>query len=106
MWILFVLYCIPTYFCSIKNTFNPGGVGTVIVPNDDNDDQSNGCSQPRTATAITIKNNVICLNVRSNRKSVSHGFLAKIFSTLDRFGVVVDLISTSEVCSLNISLID
>lgn len=37
------------------------------------------------------------LNVNSNRKSVSHGFLAGIFGTLDRFGVVVDLISTSEV---------
>jgi len=32
------------------------------------------------------------LNVQSNRKSVSHGFLAGIFGTLDRFGVVVDLI--------------
>lgn len=28
---------------------------------------------------------------------MSHGFLAGIFGTLDRFGVVVDLISTSEV---------
>lgn len=37
------------------------------------------------------------INVNSNRKSVSHGFLAGIFGTLDRFGVVVDLISTSEV---------
>lgn len=37
------------------------------------------------------------LNVNSNRKSVSHGFLAGIFGVLDRFGVVVDLISTSEV---------
>ena len=37
------------------------------------------------------------LNVHSNRRSVSHGFLAGIFGNLDRFGVVVDLISTSEV---------
>ena len=37
------------------------------------------------------------LNVQSNRKNVSHGFLAGIFVTLDRFGIVVDLISTSEV---------
>ena len=48
-------------------------------------------------TAVTIKDHVIVLNVHSNRKSVSHGFFAKIFSTLDRYGVVVDLISTSEV---------
>ncbi|KAJ3852636.1 Aspartate/glutamate/uridylate kinase [Lentinula lateritia] len=48
-------------------------------------------------TAVTIKERIIVINVNSNRKSVSHGFLAGIFGTLDRFGVVVDLISTSEV---------
>jgi len=48
-------------------------------------------------TAVTIKENIVVLNVNSNRKSVSHGFLAGIFGTLDRFGVIVDLISTSEV---------
>ncbi|KAI0074988.1 aspartate kinase [Panus rudis PR-1116 ss-1] len=48
-------------------------------------------------TAVTIKERIVVLNVESNRKSVSHGFLAGIFGVLDRFGVVVDLISTSEV---------
>ncbi|EAU81349.2 hypothetical protein CC1G_11606 [Coprinopsis cinerea okayama7 len=51
----------------------------------------------RLPTAVTIKENIMVVNVHSNRKSVSHGFLAGIFGTLDRFGVVVDLISTSEV---------
>lgn len=51
----------------------------------------------RLPTAVTIKERIVILNVNSNRKSVSHGFLARIFGTLDRFGVVVDLISTSEV---------
>jgi hypothetical protein len=46
---------------------------------------------------VTIKEHIVVINVNSNRKSVSHGFLAGIFGTLDRFGVVVDLISTSEV---------
>lgn len=46
---------------------------------------------------MTIKENIVVLNVNSNRKSVSHGFLAGIFGVLDKFGVVVDLISTSEV---------
>ena len=46
---------------------------------------------------MTIKERIVILNVESNRKSVSHGFLAGIFGTLDRFGIVVDLISTSEV---------
>ncbi|KAJ3162367.1 Aspartokinase [Geranomyces michiganensis] len=48
-------------------------------------------------TAVTIKDNVIVLNVHSNRKSVSHGFFAQIFLALDRHGIVVDLIATSEV---------
>ena len=51
----------------------------------------------RLPTAVTIKEHIVILNVNSNRKSVSHGFLAGIFGTLDRFGVVVDLVSTSEV---------
>ncbi|KAJ3535829.1 hypothetical protein NMY22_g6309 [Coprinellus aureogranulatus] len=51
----------------------------------------------RLPTAVTIKENIMVINVHSNRKSVSHGFLAGIFGTLDRFGVVVDLIATSEV---------
>ncbi|KAJ2913805.1 hypothetical protein MD484_g6618, partial [Candolleomyces efflorescens] len=54
-------------------------------------------SRKRLPTAVTIKENIMLINVHSNRKSVSHGFLAGIFGTLDRFGVVVDLIATSEV---------
>lgn len=51
----------------------------------------------RLPTAVTIKDNILVLNVHSNRKTISHGFFARIFGTLDRYGVVVDLISTSEV---------
>ncbi|XP_006463701.1 hypothetical protein AGABI2DRAFT_208605 [Agaricus bisporus var. bisporus H97] len=108
----------------IKNVENPRGGGTVIHPDPDADaphlhqDSSNPPSIPepvspmmlhaleaaadsphrkRLPTAVTIKEHIVVLNVHSNRKSVSHGFLAGIFSTLDRFGVVVDLITTSEV---------
>lgn len=48
-------------------------------------------------TAVTIKDNIVILNVNSNRARVSHGFLARLFGVLDSFGIVVDLISTSEV---------
>ncbi|KAJ3218141.1 Aspartokinase [Dinochytrium kinnereticum] len=89
----------------IKNTFKPKGAGTLILPNTEGSPKiANGISSTRRdsfpsrhATAVTIKDNVIVLNVHSNRKSVSHGFFAQIFSTLDKFGIVVDLISTSEV---------
>ncbi|KAG9223991.1 hypothetical protein CCMSSC00406_0004393 [Pleurotus cornucopiae] len=100
----------------IKNVENPEGGGTVIHPDSDIDAvdaldavsatlsgtrslsvSSDDRPQRKLPTAVTIKEHIIILNVNSNRKSVSHGFLAGIFSTLDRFGVVVDLISTSEV---------
>ncbi|KAH9849590.1 aspartate kinase [Lenzites betulinus] len=106
----------------IKNVENPSGGGTVIHPDHDTDavpssadaeyppviltskafvpfssPHSDKHSGVRQATAATIKEHIIVLNINSNRKNVSHGFLATIFGTLDRFGVVVDLISTSEV---------
>ncbi|KAG0164248.1 Aspartokinase [Apophysomyces sp. BC1034] len=97
----------------IKNVENPRGQGTIIFPTDivSKDGVATPPHSPKVLaengysldlsrkypTAVTIKDNVIVLNVHSNRKSVSHGFFAQIFSTLDRYGVVVDLISTSEV---------
>ncbi|KAF8067803.1 Aspartate/glutamate/uridylate kinase [Lyophyllum atratum] len=104
----------------IKNVENPKGGGTVIFPDPDveateeQELQANDETVPlatlqhgsymeeaqkrkRLPTAVTIKEHIIVLNVNSNRKSVSHGFLAGIFGTLDQYGVVVDLISTSEV---------
>ncbi|KAG2104413.1 Aspartate/glutamate/uridylate kinase [Suillus discolor] len=101
----------------IKNVENPLGGGTVIHPDPDIEaSQDDGLYEvpvtiqqglslsndelyrnKRLPTAVTIKERIVVLNVNSNRKSVSHGFLARIFGTLDRFGVVVDLISTSEV---------
>ncbi|TCD68371.1 Aspartokinase [Steccherinum ochraceum] len=87
----------------IKNVENPQGGGTVIHPDPDVDSaplevaEDDEPEPPKLPTAVTIKENIVVLNVSSNRKSVSHGFLAGIFGVLDRFGVVVDLISTSEV---------
>ncbi|KAL9940446.1 hypothetical protein V8E36_001151 [Tilletia maclaganii] len=59
---------------------------------------ANGASLVRRVpTAVTIKDKTIVLNVSSNRKTISHAFFSRIFGTLDRYGVIVDLISTSEV---------
>ena len=106
----------------IKNVENPRGGGTVIHPDPEADELASPTTlahtvpepvslaalhtlaratedsqRKRLPTAVTIKEHIVVLNINSNRKSVSHGFLAGIFSTLDKFGVVVDLISTSEV---------
>lgn len=103
----------------IKNVDNPAGEGTIIFPDTTGSQPeehtaldavapkvapSAPASLPESAlephlgpTAITIKDTVVVLSVHSNRKTISHGFFARIFGTLDKHGIVVDLISTSEV---------
>ena len=98
----------------IKNVRNPRGSGTVIAPDAVGSSPSspgygtklfrNRSSsllsqrqRPKRPTAVTIKHNILVLNVHSNKRSLSHGFFAKIFSTLDKWRLSVDLISTSEV---------
>ncbi|RVD88573.1 uncharacterized protein DFL_002753 [Arthrobotrys flagrans] len=98
----------------IKNVENPTGPGTVIFPDTMStkgldtpphppklfrSESAHNFLQlrPRRPTAVTIKNKIVVLNIHSNRKSLSHGFFANIFSTLDKYQLVVDLISTSEV---------
>ena len=94
----------------IKNVENPSGSGTIIYPDESFPrglnstpphkelvEEEKSKEEGRMPTAVTIKDQIIVLNIHSNRKTISHGFLARIFGTLDRAGVVVDLISTSEV---------
>lgn len=99
----------------IKNVMNPRGQGTVIFPDNNsklgemtplhppmaNDTISPSASmiftKPKLPTAVTTKSNIIVLNVHSNKKNHSHGFLARVFTVLDKWQLVVDLISTSEV---------
>lgn len=97
----------------IKNVENPKGNGTVIFPDNiakrgeatpphppaayETLPNSYISSKKRSATAITAKQDIVVVNVHSNKKTLSHGFLAHIFTTLDNFKLVVDLISTSEV---------
>ena len=79
----------------IKNTFNPGGCGTVIVP--EGSPKSPTLLRSKGPTAVTIKDNIILMNIRSNQKSSAHGFLSRIFHILDTYQITVDLISTSQV---------
>ncbi|AET39408.1 aspartate kinase Ecym_4347 [Eremothecium cymbalariae DBVPG len=94
----------------IKNVQNPLGEGTVIYS--DTIGKKGEATPPhppvavsssffehrkRGATAITTKSNIVVLNIHSNKKTLSHGFLAQIFTILDKYKLVVDLISTSEV---------
>ncbi len=99
----------------IKNVLRPQAGGTVILPDPDSSlgqvspggnsktfrtRSLSALSQrqrPKRPTAVTIKRNIIVINVHSNKRSLAHGFFKNIFSILDTWRLTIDLISTSEV---------
>ena len=99
----------------IKNVMNPRGSGTIIQPEAAEKISSpvsephlklfrkRGASllledqRPKRPTAITIKHNILVINIRSNKRLDSTSFFANVFSTLKNWRLAVDLISTSEV---------
>jgi aspartate kinase len=99
----------------IKNVMNPRNSGTVIFPDavekmdpraplkDSGLFRTRSSSlltqlqSPKRPTAVTIKHNIVVVNVHSNKRTRAHGFLMSIFSILDRWHLSVDLISSSEV---------
>ncbi len=79
----------------IKNTLNPSAPGTIVDP-------AAGQSTPaKPATAVTAKRDITVINVNSDRMLMAYGFMAKVFNILAQYGIVIDLIATSEV---NISM--
>lgn len=91
----------------IKNVKNPRGNGTIVVPDPilsaghqlsrGSPKLENNHNKPKRPTAVTIKDHINVINVHSNKRSISHGFFARVFSILDKYAISVDLISTSEV---------
>jgi aspartate kinase len=75
----------------IKNTFKPELPGTIIDPNADS------LAPAKPATAITAKRGITVVNINSNRMLMAYGFMAKVFNVFEKNGIVIDLISTSEV---------
>ncbi len=75
----------------IKNTFKPELPGTIVDPNADS------LAPAKPATAITAKRGITVVNINSNRMLMAYGFMAKVFNVFEKHGIVIDLISTSEV---------
>ncbi|KFY07020.1 hypothetical protein V492_07530 [Pseudogymnoascus sp. VKM F-4246] len=103
-----VIHAQPPIRIRIKNVKNPRGSGTIVLPDPvlapgQQLIRSRSVSipgarkTPKRPTAVTIKNQIAVINVHSNKRSISHGFFAKVFSILDGLRLSVDLISTSEV---------
>ncbi len=71
----------------LKNTFDPAAPGTMI-----SDDHHN-----RGLKAISAKDGITAIKIRSNRMLGAHGFLRTIFEVFDRHETSIDMITTSEV---------
>ncbi|KAL7626858.1 Aspartokinase [Parahypoxylon ruwenzoriense] len=115
--------CIPL---RLKNVFKPSGQGTIIYPstNPATPDSpasispiSSGTSpqsitplssfmlkngyygaqqERRKPTAVTVKDDILLINVICNRNTKSQGFLTQVFDRLERNKIPVDLVATSE----------
>jgi len=102
-----VIRATPPIQIRIKNVNNPRGNGTIVLPDAKlssaqlshhrNASSLSPRKTPKRPTAVTIKDRISVINVHSNKRSISHGFFAKVFSILDKRQLSVDLISTSEV---------
>ncbi|KAL1900288.1 Aspartokinase [Sporothrix stenoceras] len=121
-----VVKAVPPIPVRIKNVKNPRGNGTIVLPDAVRAPgqqlqrlargsfavgaaapATNGTGPaaavagvrltPRRPTAVTIKDRISVLNIHSNKRSLAHGFVARVFSILDQHQISVDLIATSEV---------
>lgn len=73
----------------VLNTNQPGHPGTVI---DQKGDPEHGA-----VTSVAYKENQGVLTISSTSMLAQAGFLARVFEVLARHGVVVDVVSTSEI---------
>ncbi|MCM4156863.1 aspartate kinase [Gramella sp. AN32] len=75
---------IPVY---LKNTFTPEAEGTCI---------SSKCHE-KGLKAISAKDEITAIKIKSNRMLMAHGFLKKIFEVFDKYETSIDMITTSEI---------
>jgi len=75
---------IPVY---LKNTFTPEATGTCI----------SALSERKGLKAISAKDEITAIKIKSNRMLMAHGFLKKIFEVFDKYETSIDMITTSEI---------
>ena len=82
---------IPVY---VLNSWHPDAKGTIIT----NDPaRLSGKSYGGLVKSIAVKKEQCIINVRSNRMLGRHGFMTELFGVFSRYGISVEMISTSEV---------
>lgn len=75
---------IPVY---LKNTFTPEAQGTCI----------SALAERKGLKAISAKDEITAIKIKSNRMLMAHGFLKKIFEVFDKYETAIDMITTSEI---------
>ena len=71
----------------LKNTFTPEATGTCI----------SAIAESKGLKAISAKDDITAIKIKSNRMLMAHGFLKKIFEVFDTYETAIDMITTSEI---------
>ncbi len=71
----------------LKNTFDPEAPGTVI----------SNKTYKKGLKAISAKDGITAIKIKSNRMLMAHGYLRRIFEVFDNFNTSIDMITTSEI---------
>lgn len=71
----------------LKNTFTPEANGTCIT----------AFTEDKGLKAISAKDGITAIKIKSNRMLMAHGFLRKIFEVFDKYETSIDMITTSEI---------
>ncbi len=71
----------------LKNTFTPSAPGTRISSR----------VLRKGLKAISAKDGITAIKIKSNRMLMAHGFLKKIFEIFDKHETAIDMITTSEI---------
>ncbi len=82
---------IPVY---VLNSLHPDAKGTIIT---NDPERLSGMSYEGLVKSIAVKKSQCIINVRSNRMMGRHGFMNELFGLFARYGISVEMISTSEV---------
>ncbi|NTW62892.1 MAG: lysine-sensitive aspartokinase 3 [Chlorobiaceae bacterium] len=90
---------IPVY---VLNSLHPQAKGTLIT---DDPRMLSGMSYGGLVKSIAVKKGQCIINMRSNRMFGRHGFMNELFDVFSRYGVSVEMISTSEV-SISVTVDD
>lgn len=71
----------------LKNTFDPEASGTVI----------SNKTYRKGLKAISAKDGITAIKIKSNRMLMAHGYLRRIFEVFDNYHTSIDMITTSEI---------